>query len=356
MVRSLVAGGAGFLGSHLCERLLGEGHEVLCVDNLLTGSRHNITHLATASGFTFLEHDITQPLLLDESLDYVLHLASPASPRDYLAYPIETLLAGSAGTLNLLELARKKGAVFLLASTSEVYGDAEIHPQPETSWGHVNPIGPRSVYDEAKRYAEALSMAYQRKFDLHVRIARIFNAYGSRMKAEDGRVVSNFITQALRDEPLTIYDNGSQPRSPCYVSDLVGGMCKLLARDVDVPVNLGNPDEVTILELAKQIRTLARSRSEITFLPLPTDDPRNRRPSIERAQELLDWTPRVSREEGLRLTVDYFRSLLGGYPNAAQSPRGSFGKAQSRGSLGALGPQPRSWGSAFALGLPWMYD
>lgn len=356
MIRSLVAGGAGFLGSHLCERLLGEGHEVFCADNLLTGARQNVAHLKAASGFTFLEHDITQPLLLEGAFDYVLHLASPASPRDYLAYPIETLLAGSVGTLNLLELARKKGAVFLLASTSEVYGDAEIHPQPETYWGHVNPIGPRSVYDEAKRYAEALTVAYQRKFALHVRIARIFNTYGPRMKAEDGRVVSNFITQALRGESLTVYGDGSQTRSLCYVSDLVEGMWRLLMRDVDVPVNLGNPDEVTVLELAEQIRTLADSKSKISFLPLPTDDPRNRRPSIERAQELLDWTPRVSREEGLRLTVNYFRSLLDGYPNAAQSPRGSFGKAQSRGSLGDLDPQPRSRGSAFALGLPWAYD
>jgi dTDP-glucose 4,6-dehydratase len=306
-VRSLVAGGAGFLGSHLCDRLLEEGHEVLCVDSLLTGSLQNVAHLDAAPRFCFLQHDITEPLDLDGSVDYVLHLASPASPRDYLTHPIETLLAGSTGTLNLLELARKKGAVFLLASTSEVYGDPKVHPQPESYWGHVNPIGPRSAYDEAKRYAEALSVAYQQKFGLHARIARIFNTYGPRMKAEDGRVVSNFATQALRGEPLTVYGDGRQTRSLCYVSDLIEGLYRLLVRDVRGPVNLGNPDEVTILELAEQIRALAGSRSEIRSCPLPRDDPRARCPDIARARSLLEWAPHVTREEGLSLTLDHFR-------------------------------------------------
>ncbi len=312
MLTSLVAGGAGFLGSHTCERLLAEGHTVLCVDNLLTGSKGNIAHLLSQSRFSFVKHDVTRPLEVDIPLDYVLHLASPASPKDYLRYPIETMQAGAWGTFNLLELARREKAVFLLASTSEVYGDPAVHPQPEDYWGHVNPIGVRSVYDEAKRYAEALTAAYRRKYALETRIARIFNTYGPRMQPEDGRALPNFMMQALRGAPLTVYGDGSQTRSFCYVSDMVDGLFKLLCSNENDPTNLGNPEEVTLLRLAREVIDLTRSSSQLVFQPLPQDDPRTRRPDIAKARRILAWEPRVSRAEGLRLTLPYFQSVAAG--------------------------------------------
>ena len=311
-MRTLVTGGAGFLGSHLCERLLAEGHEVICLDNLKTGRRENIAPLLSRPEFQFLFHDITQPIFWDGPLDWVLHLASLASPKDYLQQPIHTLKVGSWGTHHALGLAKAKGATVLLASSSEVYGDPEVNPQPESYWGRVNPIGPRSVYDESKRYTESVGMAYHRVHGLNIRIARIFNTYGPRMRLEDGRVLPMFMTQALRGEPLTVYGDGSQTRSLCYVSDLIEGLWRLLRVPSSEPliVNLGNPEEVTMRDLAREILEVTGSQSGITFLPLPEDDPKVRRPDITRAHQFLGWKPAVSRAEGLRKVLPYFQEAI----------------------------------------------
>jgi len=310
MPTTLITGGAGFLGSHLCDRLIAEGHRVICVDNFLTGRRENILHLLNANSFIFIEHDIIHPLKIESDLDYVLHFASPASPKDYMKYAIETMKAGAFGTYNMLELAKQKGSVFLLASTSEVYGDPQIHPQSENYWGYVNPIGPRSVYDEAKRYAEALTMAYHREYGLNVKIVRIFNTYGPRMKVDDGRVISNFIVQALKGEPITVYGDGSQTRSFCYVDDLVEGILRLMQTNYIGVVNLGNPEEYTVLQLAEIIKELTGSSSQIVFHPLPQDDPKRRQPDISLAKNLLNWEPQVSLREGLKRTIAYFRNIV----------------------------------------------
>ncbi len=309
-MRILITGGAGFLGSHLCDRLLSEGHSVIAMDNLITGSVRNIEHLAGQERFRFIKQDVTEYLYIDGPLDAVLHLASPASPVDYLEYPIQTLKVGALGTHKTLGLARAKGAKFLLASTSEVYGDPQVHPQSEGYWGHVNPIGPRGVYDEAKRYAEALTMAYHRYHGLDTRIMRIFNTYGPRMRLDDGRVVPNFIGQALRGEALTVYGDGSQTRSFCYCSDLIEGIYRLLQKDYHEPVNLGNPTEMSILNFAVLINRLVGNTAGIAYKPLPVDDPRVRQPDIKRARELLGWEPRVELEEGLRQTIEWFRHSL----------------------------------------------
>lgn len=310
MARSLVTGGAGFLGSHLCDCLVQEGHEVICMDNLLTGRSQNIEHLMVQERFTFIQHDVTKPIEIEGPLDYILHFASPASPKDYEKHPIHTLKVGALGTYHALGLAKAKGAVILLASSSEVYGDPEVNPQPESYWGHVNPIGPRSVYDEAKRYAEAITMAYHHEHHIGVRIARIFNTYGPRMRLEDGRALPNFVTQALGGESLTIYGDGSQTRSFCYVSDLVEGIYRLLLSAENEPVNLGNPDEVTILQLTREIIEMTGSRSDVIFEPLPQDDPKVRRPDITKAKHCLGWEPRVSRLDGLKRTIPYFQASL----------------------------------------------
>jgi dTDP-glucose 4,6-dehydratase len=304
---TVVTGGAGFIGSHLCERFLAEGHEVICVDNLITGSLGNIEHLRNNPLFQFRRHDISHPLEIDGPVDNILHFASPASPVDYLRHPIPTLKVGSLGTHNTLGMAKLKKARYLLASTSEVYGDPERHPQKEDYWGNVNCIGVRGVYDESKRFAEAMTMAYHRYHGVNSKIIRIFNTYGERMRLDDGRVVPNLMGQALRGEPLTVYGDGSQTRSFCYVADLVEGIARLLFVDFHDPVNLGNPNEVTILDFAREIQTLAGSKSEIVFKPLPQDDPRVRRPDITRARQLLGWEPQVDRREGMRRTLDYFR-------------------------------------------------
>lgn len=305
--RVLVTGGAGFIGSHLCRFLLGKGYRVVCADNLITGGSGNISDLKGNGHFVFIGHDVTLPLTLDEDVDYVLHFASPASPVDYAAFPIQTLKVGSLGTHNMLGLAKAKKAVFLLASTSEVYGDPLVHPQPETYWGNVNPIGPRGVYDEAKRFAEAITMAYHRFHRVDTKIARIFNTYGEGMRRNDGRSVPAFITQALAGNPLTVFGDGSQTRSFCYVSDLVEGVYKLMLSNVNEPVNLGNPDEYTILEFAKKVLKLTNSSSRIIFKPLPVDDPKTRCPDISRAKKLLKWQPKVSVDEGLMRTIEWFR-------------------------------------------------
>jgi dTDP-glucose 4,6-dehydratase len=310
-VRTVITGGAGFIGSHLCERFLGRGDEVVCVDNLITGSLANIEHLRRDGHFTFLHHDVSQPLEIDGPVDNVLHFASPASPVDYLKYPIQTLKVGSLGTHNTLGLAKLKGARYLLASTSEVYGDPEQHPQREDYWGHVNPIGVRGVYDEAKRFAEAMVMAYHRAHGVNTHIVRIFNTFGPSMRLDDGRVLPNFVGQALRGEPLTIYGDGSQTRSFCYVDDLVEGITRLLFTDFHEPVNLGNPDEITILEFAREILALSGSKSRLEYRPLPQDDPRVRRPDISRARQLLGWEPRIDRHEGLKRTLAYFQAQVG---------------------------------------------
>jgi dTDP-glucose 4,6-dehydratase len=309
-VRIVITGGAGFLGSHLCDRALNEGSEVVCVDNFISGSPANLEHLRGNPSFTLQRHDISRPLEIDGPVDCVLHFASPASPVDYLRHPIPTLKVGSLGTHNALGLAKRKGARFLLASTSEVYGDPEQHPQREDYWGHVNPIGVRGVYDEAKRFAEAMTMAYHRYHRLQTHIARIFNTYGARMRLDDGRVLPNLMGQALRGEPLTIYGDGSQTRSFCYVTDLVEGIYRLLATDYAEPVNLGNPHEVSILDFAKEILALTGSQSPLVFKPLPQDDPKVRRPDIERARRLLRWEPTVDRHEGLSRTLHYFRQRV----------------------------------------------
>src|SRR4051794_28377577 len=309
-MRTLITGGAGFIGSHLCERFLGLGHEVICIDNIITGSLANIEHLRSNDRFSFIRHDISHPLEIDGPIDIVLHFASPASPVDYLQYPIQTLKVGSLGTHNTLGLAKAKGARYLVASTSEVYGDPQIHPQREDYWGHVNPIGVRGVYDEAKRFGEAMVMAYHRSHGVDTRIIRIFNTFGPRMRLDDGRVLPNFMGQALRGEPLTVYGDGSQTRSFCYVDDLVDGIEKLLEADFHEPVNLGNPSELTILEFAREILALSGSTSQVDFRPLPQDDPKVRRPDITRARQLLGWEPRIDRREGLLRTLRYFQGKI----------------------------------------------
>ncbi len=309
-MRALVTGAAGFLGSHLTDRLIREGHEVIGMDNYITGARANLTHLRDHPAFRFVEHDVSTYIDLDGRVDAVFHMASPASPIDYLKLPIQTLKVGSLGTHNSLGLAKAKGARFFLASTSEVYGDPQLHPQPETYWGHVTPVGPRGVYDEAKRFAEAMTMAYHRYHDLDTRIIRIFNTYGPRMRKQDGRVVSNFIIQALEGTPLTVYGSGEQTRSFCFVDDMIEGMMLLFQQGGADPVNVGNPQEFTVLELARIVRRLTGSKSEIVHEDLPTDDPKQRRPDISQARRLLGWDPRVQLEDGLRRTIDYFRTLL----------------------------------------------
>ncbi len=310
MKTALVTGGAGFLGSHLCEKLLADGRRVICVDNFLTGQRKNIAHLGDDPRFRLIEHDISRPLHLDDEIDEVLHFASPASPIDYLELPIQTLKVGSLGTHNALGLAKAKGARILLASTSEVYGDPLVHPQPESYWGNVNPVGPRGVYDEAKRFAEAMVMAYHRVHGLETRIVRIFNTYGPRMRPRDGRVVPAFIQQALTGEPLTVFGDGSQTRSFCYVDDLIEGIYRLLLSQRSEPTNIGNPHEMTILEFAEKILAATGSASGIRYQELPVDDPKTRQPDITAARRDLGWEPQVSLEEGLSKTVEYFRRLL----------------------------------------------
>jgi dTDP-glucose 4,6-dehydratase len=310
MARILITGGAGFIGSHLCERFLDEGDDVICMDNFRTGSPDNIAHLFQNRRFMFIEQDVTTYIYVKGTLDAILHFASPASPVDYLELPIPTLKVGSLGTHKALGLAKEKGARFLLASTSEVYGDPQVHPQPEEYWGNVNPIGPRGVYDEAKRFAEAITMAYHRAHGVETRITRIFNTYGPRMRLRDGRVVPNFIAQALRNEPLTVYGEGSQTRSFCFVSDLVEGIVRLLRSNYSDPVNVGNPTETTILEFARRIKSLTGSKSEIVHEPLPVDDPKQRKPDISRARRLLGWEPKVLLDDGLKRTIDFFRDKV----------------------------------------------
>ncbi len=309
MPTTLVTGGAGFLGSHLCEYLLQQGHHVIAMDNLITGTVANIEHLQ-CERFRFIKHDVTEYIYVAGKIDYVLHFASPASPLDYLQLPIQTLKVGALGTHKALGLAKEKGARFLLASTSEVYGDPLVHPQSEDYWGNVNPVGPRGVYDEAKRFAEALTMAYHRYHGLDTRIARIFNTYGPRMRPHDGRAIPTFIPQALRGEPITVFGDGSQTRSFCYVSDQIEGLYRLLMSDCVEPVNIGNPQELTVLELAKTIIRLTGSSSPIVQKPLPVDDPRVRQPDITKARQVLGWEPKVGLEEGLRQTIAWFREKL----------------------------------------------
>jgi dTDP-glucose 4,6-dehydratase len=309
-VRTLITGGAGFIGSHLCERFLDRGHEVICVDNTITGSLGNVEHLRKHERFEFRRHDVSAYIDIDGPIDHVLHFASPASPVDYLKYPIQTLKVGSLGTHNTLGLAKAKGARYMIASTSEVYGDPEVHPQREDYWGHVNPVGVRGCYDEAKRFSEAMVMAYHRTHGVDTRIIRIFNTFGPRMRLDDGRVLPNFVGQALRGEPLTVYGDGSQTRSFCYVDDLVDGIEKVLFCDFQEPINLGNPDELTILEFAREILELSGSKSEIAFRPLPQDDPKVRQPDISRARQLLGWQPKVSRRDGLVRTLEHFKRKI----------------------------------------------
>ena len=308
--RAVVTGGAGFLGSHLCDRLIASGWHVICVDNLVTGAAQNVRGLEHQKAFESIQHNVSEPLYLDGPVDAVFHFASPASPIDYADHPIATLKVGTLGTHNMLGLARAKGATFLLASTSEVYGDPTVHPQPETYWGNVNPIGPRAVYDEAKRAAEAFTMAYRRTHGMRTRIVRIFNSFGPRMRLNDGRAVPNFLLQALRNQPLTVYGDGSQTRSLCYVDDLIDGVVRLLNVDYSDPINLGTSDEVTILELAKRIRDQCGSSSEIVFKPLPEDDPRQRQPDLTRARQLLGWDPRTTLDAGLMKTIADVRERL----------------------------------------------
>jgi dTDP-glucose 4,6-dehydratase len=306
-MRILVTGGAGFIGSHLCDRLLSEGHRVLAMDNLITGSTDNIAHLSGRGDFSFILHDVTNYIFVAGELDFIFHLASPASPADYLAYPIQTLKVGSLGTHKALGLALAKGAGFVLASTSEVYGDPLVHPQPEDYWGNVNPVGPRGVYDEAKRFAEAITFAYRRFHKLNTKVARIFNTYGPRMRADDGRVVPSFINQALSGDDITVYGDGSQTRSFCYVSDTVDGLVRLMLSEFAGPVNIGNPDEMTIGEFADFVLDSVDSTSSIVYRELPRDDPKVRRPDITVAREKLGWEPEVSLREGMARTIDYFR-------------------------------------------------
>jgi dTDP-glucose 4,6-dehydratase len=308
-MRVLITGGAGFIGSHLCDALLAEGHHVVCVDNLLTGSLRNISHLKKEPAFEFLELDVNRPYDAGP-VDYIFHFASPASPVDYMEHGIETLKVGSLGSFHSLELAKKYSAKYMLASTSECYGDPLEHPQKESYWGHVNPIGPRSVYDESKRFAEAVTAAYRRYHNVDTRILRIFNTYGPRLQLNDGRVISNFMKQALRGEPLTVYGDGSQTRSFCYVSDEVDGILRLAKANTPGPVNIGNPTEFTILECAHVVLLVTGSKSKIAYEPLPQDDPKQRRPDISKARALLGWEPKVSLEQGLKLSMDYFREAI----------------------------------------------
>jgi len=310
MGKTVVTGGAGFIGSHLCEYLVDRGHEVICVDNLITGRTTNLENIWEHKNFKFVEHDMTEPFFIGAKIDYIYHLASPASPRDYLEHPIHTLKVGALGTYHLLGLAKHHGARFLLASTSEVYGDPKLNPQPESYWGNVNPIGPRGVYDEAKRYAEAITMAYHRSHNVATRIARIFNTFGPRMRLDDGRAVPNFIGQALRGDLITVYGDGSQTRSFCFIPDLVGAIYRLMMSDYDLPLNLGNPEELTILEFAELIKKLCESDSEIVYEALPQDDPMQRKPDIAMAKAILGWEPKVGLEEGLKKTIDFFRADL----------------------------------------------
>ena len=310
-MRSIVTGGAGFLGSHLCDRLLAEGHEVVCIDNLITGDTENIAHLIGNPKFKFIKYDVTNYIFIDGAVDFIFHFASPASPIDYLKVPIQTLKVGSLGTHKALGLARAKQARFLLASTSETYGDPLVHPQTEEYWGNVNPVGPRGVYDEAKRFAEAMTMVYHRYHGLETRIVRIFNTYGERMRINDGRAIPAFLSQTLRNEDVTVFGDGKQTRSVCYVSDLIDGIYRLMMSDYPLPVNIGNPEEITMLGLAKEIIELTGSKSKIIFQELPTDDPKVRQPDITKAKQLLGWEPKVHRQEGLRRTLNYFKMKLG---------------------------------------------
>jgi dTDP-glucose 4,6-dehydratase len=314
----VITGGAGFLGSHLSERFLAEGYQVIAIDNLITGNPDNLAHLKSDPRFSFVHHDVSRPMEIAGSVDAVLHFASPASPIDYLRLPIPTLKVGSLGTHNALGLAKAKGARFLLASTSEIYGDPQVHPQPETYWGNVNPIGPRGVYDEAKRFAEAITMAYHTYHGLETRIVRIFNTYGPRMRLDDGRVVPSFIGSVLRGEPITVFGEGSQTRSFCYVTDLVDGIYRLLHSDTEFPVNIGTEFEMTVLDFAQLIRELAGSQVEIVHRPLPKDDPKSRRPDLTRARGILNWEPRVSLRDGLSRTIEYFREHLARVNDAKQ--------------------------------------
>jgi dTDP-glucose 4,6-dehydratase len=309
-MRTLITGGAGFVGSHLCDRFLAEGHEVVCVDNFITGNPANLQHMESNPRFSLIRHNISQPLEVAGPIDNVLHFASPASPVDYLRHPIPTLKVGSLGTHNTLGLAKAKQARYLLASTSEIYGDPERHPQREDYWGNVNPIGIRGVYDEAKRFAEAMTMAYHRAHGVNTHIIRIFNTYGTRMRLDDGRVVPNLMGKALRGEAMTVFGDGSQTRSFCYVSDLVEGIFRLLSKDFAEPVNLGNPNEVSILDFAKEIKELSGTKSELVFKPLPQDDPKVRKPDITRARTLLGGEPRIDRRDGMRRTLDFFRAKV----------------------------------------------
>ncbi len=307
---AVVTGGAGFLGSHLCDKLIAEGFNVICIDNLLTGQLNNIKHLFMNENFTFIKHDVTNFIHVPSNVDYIFHFASPASPLDYLQYPIQTLKVGSLGTHKALGLAKEKKSVFLLASTSEVYGDPLVHPQKEDYWGNVNPVGPRGVYDEAKRFAEAMTMAYHRYHGVETRIARIFNTYGPRMRLNDGRALPAFISQALKNEDVTVFGDGLQTRSFCYVSDLIDGIYKLALSSETEPVNIGNPAEITINDFAKEVIKLTGSKSKLVYKELPVDDPKVRQPDISKAISILDWSPKVSREEGLKITIDYFKKSL----------------------------------------------
>lgn len=307
---AVVTGGAGFLGSHLCDKLIAEGFNVICIDNLLTGQLNNIKHLFMNENFTFIKHDVTNFIHVPSNVDYIFHFASPASPLDYLQYPIQTLKVGSLGTHKALGLAKEKKSVFLLASTSEVYGDPLVHPQKEDYRGNVNPVGPRGVYDEAKRFAEAMTMAYHRYHGIETRIARIFNTYGPRMRLNDGRALPAFISQALKNEDVTVFGDGLQTRSFCYVSDLIDGIYKLALSSETEPVNIGNPAEITINDFAKEVIKLTGSKSKLVYKELPVDDPKVRQPDISKAMSILDWSPRVSREEGLKITIDYFKKTL----------------------------------------------
>jgi len=307
-MRILLTGGAGFIGSNLSDLLIKEGHTIICMDNLITGKKDNIRHLLENPNFEFIEHDVTKYINIDGKIDYVLHFASPASPVDYLKYPIKTLKVGSLGTHNALGVAKEHNAKFFLASTSEVYGDPLINPQPETYWGNVNCIGPRGVYDEAKRFAEAITLAYHRSHGVDTKIIRIFNTYGPKMRDHDGRAIPNFIDQALKNEPLTVYGDGLQTRSFCYVTDLIAGIYKLMLSDLNEPVNIGNPNEMSLLSLAKKIIELTNSTSTIVHKPLPTDDPKVRRPDSTKATSLLNWAPEVNLDDGLKKTIDWFRN------------------------------------------------
>jgi dTDP-glucose 4,6-dehydratase len=310
-MRILITGGAGFLGSHLCRRLIKEGNEVICVDNYITSDERNISDLLKNPSFQLIKHDISESLLIDGGLDWVMHFASPASPKDYLKYPIKTLKVGLLGTHNCLGICKAKNAKFFLASTSEIYGDPLISPQPEEYWGNVNPIGPRSCYDEAKRAAEALTFAYYRQNNINIRVIRIFNTYGPHMRVDDGRVVSNFICSALTNQDLTVYGNGLQTRSFCYVEDLIDGILKFMELDYPGPLNLGTPFEFTVFELANKVISLTGSKSKIKFLPLPQDDPKQRRPDISKAKLMLNWQPKIALEDGVSRTIEYFKKEIG---------------------------------------------